>query len=72
MFSHHAVAKNLRINFCWVLGHVGIARNEKADTTVKEAAINERYPTFDKVIHHTYIKIKKTIKDENGKTNGSP
>ena len=48
---HLAEAKNLRISFCWVPGHVGIVVNGKADTVAKEAAVNENDSMLGKAIH---------------------
>ena len=49
---HHTEAENLR--FCWVLGYVGIVRNEKSDSAAKQAAINEN--SLDKTVTHNNMK----------------
>ena len=36
-----AVAKNLRISFCCIPGHVDNVGNEKADSATEEAAVSE-------------------------------
>ena len=35
-------SRSIRTKFCWVLGHVGIVRNEKVDAATEEAATNEK------------------------------
>ena len=45
------VAKQLRISFCSVPGHVGSVGNVKADSAGREAAINKNNPKSDRAIH---------------------
>ena len=61
---HYAAAKNLRLNFCWFHGHVGIVGNEMTDAAAKEAAMNENNPTLGGVISTYQRQIREAARND--------